>query len=695
MLKHKAYEDTHKKYPTQIIADEHAKGRAMFNLYIDKNKNKIQDLIKKQTIQTKKLKIEEFNDTYILPPRRIPDPSMPDMMLAGGVCDKNFKFIAGLTRDDNNKRLNFSITESYRLKDTEPVEHIESCIYGGFLIGLFGHCLVESLSRLWFINLDESLPKDIPIVFIRIHKVPPFFYKILELLKIENRVKVIEKPHFTKKIYIPEQANQIIRYVNEDYYNKIYETIKENIHIEEEPKKKIYLTRTQLPRKDCFGEEYFEHFFHENGYTVIAPEKIPLEKQIFYIAHADEIVCTLGTLSHASILFCKESAKLTYLIRDTEFAGILPQVILDKTKNCNTSYVDISYNFLPTTHARGVFLLSHSKYFDKYIEDNNINGNTSNKFQLKDFIVDYLNEYAINYCDYQYPYKRLKNLDYFDVISNISNVVLNKKLERKDFDTPNKLEIERRDRFFKGLSNFKSFNKEIITETNKAYRVLHCTYLQDKVAVNENEIEINIIIEQLHIHNEKINSNWKSLIPIFYAYYIADYKNFDLIVFDNKYKSIQLPQTIIDNFILSKYEIATNTIHLNKPIKQQFIECHGIHAWNIFQNSIDKDNEFKLISYIFDSQTYLFNDNVFIIKMDLFEEYFLRIEKIINKVFGELTKDKNTISNIAERLNTIYFYLKNIKEHSVLTFELPIKVQEENKEKTFLEKTKDILKFFK
>ena len=65
--------------------------------------------------------------------------------------------------------------------------------------------------------------------------------------------------------------------------------------------KKIYFTRTQFSKKDV-GEWEIERGFKMNGYTVLAPEKLSLAEQAFYIHHADSIVSLAGTICHNYIL---------------------------------------------------------------------------------------------------------------------------------------------------------------------------------------------------------------------------------------------------------------------------------------------------------------------------------------------------------------------------------------------------------
>ena len=90
----------------------------------------------------------------IILPARIIDGDNKENGFKGGVCDENFNFVAGYTRQDpyilNNARKDYDVSDSY-VVDREEITYLdEDVIFGGTLMGHFGHFILESLSRIWY-----------------------------------------------------------------------------------------------------------------------------------------------------------------------------------------------------------------------------------------------------------------------------------------------------------------------------------------------------------------------------------------------------------------------------------------------------------------------------------------------------------------------------------------------------------------
>ncbi|MBO4369407.1 MAG: glycosyltransferase family 61 protein [Desulfovibrio sp.] len=646
----------------------------MTSLYIDNKRAEIERFLEESFVKKERLGCPLYTDTYILPCKRVPYDT-PDVVLQGGVCTKDFKFLAGLVRNEKFKYLNFSVRDSYIPKNTNNLETIDSCIFGGVIITLFGHCIVESLSRLWFLH-EETLDKTLPIVFVRFGEMQKFVYEIFDLLGIRERARVIEKPVFAKSVFIPDQSNQIGCYVNTEHYRKIFDVMIANAGSPEEGQsKKIYLSRSQLSNKDCIGELFFENFFKSYNYDIVYPEKLSIAEQIRKISHADEIVCDLGTLSHSSILFCKDNAKLTFLLRDIELAGIKPQIILDNIKNCDISYVDISFNFLPTTHARGIFLLYPTENFKKYLKENHFDAYEEKiTYNISDYIYDYIIKYTENYNKNEYPYKRLKNYDFFDLINCMSTVLVNKKLSRETFSTPSKASLQKKLDFFESLTNALSKSDQfeaLLNEDNSRYTLLHIRLHDDSIEINNTtRIAISKVVDELSCISQHIDASWGKILPILYIGLLFPYHTYDLLLFDNKSKKIEFQDTVYTKLIESKYDIALHCFPLKSPIKDQFLRHHSKTAWNTMISNISQYDEYRVLSYVLKTEQFLFDSNIMILRPNNFSEYFKWFYPIIIDTYRSLGEnDRPLIQNIAERVNTLYFYSINIKNYNVLSFD--------------------------
>lgn len=167
---------------------------------------------------------------------------------------------------------------------------------------MFGHVLTETLCRCWFL-LQENISKKILFTTIT-SKVPSAFYEFLRLLGIrKEQIIVVSKVTQVKSILIPDQSLMLFSWYM-DRWIDVYCCMRENVLKELKQAifpNKLYLTRSQLPKKDCIGEEYFEDFYQKRGYEIVAPETLSLIEQIALIYNAKEIICTVGILSHIYI----------------------------------------------------------------------------------------------------------------------------------------------------------------------------------------------------------------------------------------------------------------------------------------------------------------------------------------------------------------------------------------------------------
>ena len=103
---------------------------------------------------SRKLGVKVVDNGIILPARK----HEVKRSYTGGVCDKNFNFIAGYTRKANGK-LNHSVQldSAYEVARDDIVQLDEDVIFGGVLNGHFGHFLTENCCRLWYVLQHPEL----------------------------------------------------------------------------------------------------------------------------------------------------------------------------------------------------------------------------------------------------------------------------------------------------------------------------------------------------------------------------------------------------------------------------------------------------------------------------------------------------------------------------------------------------------
>lgn len=275
----------------------------------------------KKHFSDRQLKVEIVKNGLVLPARRVKGVDT----FEGGVCDNDFNFVAGYTRSDPYAGVRrgkaYDVGSSYIVDRKEITYLDEDVIFGGVLIGHFGHFILECLSRLWYVLLSPSNSKVLFVLGRWGYKA--WFDDFFRLMGIsKDRIIYVQKPVQCRSVIVPEQSMYVGTSFTKEYLIP-YERIKANVTPGNV--KKIYLSRKYIESTKWGGgrnhnEQYFEDFFVAHGFKSIAPEKLSLEEQISLILGADEIASSIGTLTHWA-LFCKPSTKFIMLSRWSVYKG--------------------------------------------------------------------------------------------------------------------------------------------------------------------------------------------------------------------------------------------------------------------------------------------------------------------------------------------------------------------------------------
>lgn len=331
----------------------------------------------------------------------------------GGVCDKNGNFLTGFRRE-KNKPGYFGSMSSYNFNVKEVLKSKETVIFGGVIIGHFGHLILEGFSRLWYPLTNIT---NYRIAFLPIIKNEKLFFDFFELFDLKDKVFFVEQPTQFDNIIVPDESiHSYDCYHNEFLIPYNYLITK----IDKKYKQRIYLTHSKYKHGyRIVGERYFESFFEEQGYTIISPESLSIKDQISIIFGAQEIATTLGTLSHLA-LFSNELTKLYILMRvNNDF--LMPQNIINQSKNIDWYYIDVSQNFLFQARSFGVSLIGNTKYwnyFTKQIFDIDNSQNT-----IKDNCYDYIKSF-IDFYSHPHNSKKLEKLSIKNVLQQMYDVLI-------------------------------------------------------------------------------------------------------------------------------------------------------------------------------------------------------------------------------------------------------------------------------
>ena len=383
---------------------------------------------KKRTLNLS-LKAPCYHDAILLPLRRRKDIITIDGTYEGGVCTKDFEFLAGIQRDYSHKKANYSCCRSYNLFDSKITYRKEKVVFGGILFQHFGNMIVDALSRMWWFAENPNTPYK--FVFLMMEKQKFLFPEFLNLAGLtEDRYEIITEPTQFEEVIIPDEAIYSVFGASPKWL-QYFDLIKENVKNKEPsslPIEKVYLTRTQLEYSDGIDEEYYENFYAARGYKIVAPEKLSLSQQINLISSAKEIVTTLGTLSHLAV-FAGEGVKLTILLRESETI-ILQQFIINELKKLDYYFVESTRNILPTTHSYGFFLYYPTNYWYEYLKYNSEKYMPQEKLSETippELVYRYLICWGKHYSDPK-MFKRISKKEISDVVKAINYYLMDEEV---------------------------------------------------------------------------------------------------------------------------------------------------------------------------------------------------------------------------------------------------------------------------
>lgn len=317
--------------------------------------------IKKSYKLTDKLSYEKVKRGICIPPAD-EHGFYTQYISLGYILDTDCKYVLSSAMGRQKMYTRSDINVDVRCKN----EVHKKAIYLGCFYNRYGHFICQGLSRLWFL-LDNDY-KDYDLIYVASGngELPAFVGKLLSLFGVElsKLTRIIETTQYDE-IIVPEVSFALNNFWTKEYKITI-DKIKESIlPIKND---KIYLSRCHF--KDyIMGEKVIEKTFADNGYKIIYPEELSVDKQIAIISGANDIVTSTGTTAH-NLIFAKNSAKCAILER-----GIQPnptQPIINEMRNLDSSYVMANYSMLPVLPGSGLYVLGVNQYLQKFFYDNDI-----------------------------------------------------------------------------------------------------------------------------------------------------------------------------------------------------------------------------------------------------------------------------------------------------------------------------------
>ncbi len=231
----------------------------------------------------------------------------------GGAYDKNGVFIPY-----SGKRIYSGgdyTTEDRTYVETECVSE-DIVYYIGDARWHWGHFLIDETSRMWALF---DIPSDVKVVlFGASGDMPKWYIDFMELCGVNrDRLVIVKRPTRFYRLYFPELAYVAGKYVSPVWKQFFHTMTKPFQNGGGDAAERLYLSRTGLKTSFfCrnYGEKVLEKILSQNGYNILHPETMSVEKQLQLYANAKIIITTNGTLGH-NVLFADDNVKLALINR--------------------------------------------------------------------------------------------------------------------------------------------------------------------------------------------------------------------------------------------------------------------------------------------------------------------------------------------------------------------------------------------
>lgn len=215
--------------------------------------------------------------------------------------------------------------ESISFIKSDKIKLIETdVIYLGWVFPHYGHFLMESLSRLWFLEQYSGKAKFLFNVY-RDHSQfigsKKWAEDLLSCFNISSEDIIYSDDFYqAKRVYIPSQSLVLHSSVNSKAQNFIWNKIKSQFADDSAiiKKDKIYLSRSKLvkDKRKLENEDIVEGVFLRHGFQIVHPEEISLKQQIEILSQAKVVVGPSGSALHNAAFMRKGSLLISLTTPD-------------------------------------------------------------------------------------------------------------------------------------------------------------------------------------------------------------------------------------------------------------------------------------------------------------------------------------------------------------------------------------------
>lgn len=480
---------------------------------LPKYKNNWREFFRKKYYSNRSINSVEIVNGIIEPLKTINGKSH------GGVCDENFKFVAGhgnFSSGNADKNARY-VSDSYIVRDSELDYCDETVIFGGIMYDHPGHLIIESIAdRLWYIVKNPDSTTKIAVISSWGGCTGRFLKEFIDALGIPNeRLIIVKKPTKFKSVIVPDSSERVHSWPCSCEFTKEYISFFEYMRTKVSPSncKKIYLTKTKTNNGNIVGEKFFIDFYKNKGFTIINPEDYTIKEKVALMLGADEIVTPDGTSVLFSV-FCKPTVKLTILSRTNNEMNSANFIVLEAAKIKEIYVVNVSSGFFHKHFVFGLSMMSVTEEFKEYVSSiYNEQVDISVEESLKNNLYDYI-KIIPEYYSNPIIFNILKNQKMITMLQNISEVFLGKNFDTSNLDlSTNESNLQNQVKDLTKQKNTLTTQVSTLTEENKALKSTKSQNETEIAKLRNDQNKLNT--ELLDAHRQKDEAD-KKIIELYH-----------------------------------------------------------------------------------------------------------------------------------------------------------------------------------
>jgi capsular polysaccharide biosynthesis protein len=258
-----------------------------------------------------------------------------------------------------------------RFSEPSPVEPAseldEDVVYLGWLFNHYGHFLMQSLARAWFLSDVDPTVKVVFHYSGREHKQPArWALRMLDAFGVPpDRILQLDAPTRLRRLHIPEPFFEPRGMAHDhtvrahEAMARPYQAVAARIAGEAQPSAQpVYLSRRLLPpsQRTIVGEGELEEVLRANGFRIAHTETMSLEEQVRLVNEHTDIFSNAGSAAH-NVLFARYGPRLHLLTNGPNFS---PDYFLyDTVAAAPTTFINCLSTADRPSYERGYKLTPH------------------------------------------------------------------------------------------------------------------------------------------------------------------------------------------------------------------------------------------------------------------------------------------------------------------------------------------------